>query len=123
MRRAHRQKIVRNKNPRFRNKMSENQHVRVIHELEHGFKGVVIDILVYIESREDIERVTEVNLPRNNHVTSENWEEVCGTDYSVHMNDRHDPIHVAIEIRFHDPHAVVRVRVVKGFAEAMDKRT
>ena len=91
--------------------------------LEHGFKCVVIDILVYIEGSENIKRVAEVNFPWNNCIASENWEEVCGADYRVHMYNGHDPICVAIEVRFNDPHTVVGVRVIEGFAEAMNKRT
>ena len=82
---------------------------------------MVVNILVYIEGRKDVERVAEVSFPGNGRITSEDWEKVCGTNYGVKMDDRHHPIPVNIKIGFNDPHAVVRIRVIKGFAKVMDK--
>ena len=91
--------------------------------LEYGFKGVVVNILVYIEGCENVERVAEVYLSRNNCVASEDGEKVCSADDGVHIDNGHDAICVAIEIGLYNPHTVVGVGVVEGFAEMMDKRT
>ena len=81
---------------------------------------MVVNVLVYIESCEDVERVTEVYLPWNSRINPEDWE-VCATNYGVNMNSRHYLILIAVETRLDDPHAVVRVWVVGGFAKVMDK--
>lgn len=67
--------------------------------------------------------MTEVYLPWNGGIDSEDWEKVCATNYGVNMNDRHDPIPVGVEIRFDNPHAVVRVWVIERFAKVVDERT
>ena len=94
---------------------------RIRQQLEHGFEGMVVNVLIYIVGRKDIERVSKVYLPRNNRITSEDWEKVCSTDYGVQVNDRHNPISVAIKIGLDNPHPVIRVRVLEGFAKVMDK--
>lgn len=84
---------------------------------------MVVNVLVYIEGREDVKCVAKVNLPWNNHVASEDWEKVSTTDYEVHMFNRHDPILGSIEIGFNNPHTIVGVRVVEGFVKVVNKRT
>ena len=98
--------------------MSENQYL-----LEHSFERMVIDVLVYTEGCKDIECVTEVNLPWDSYIASKDWEKVSGMDYGVHMYDRHDPIPAGVEIGFDNPHAIVGIRVIKGFAKLVDERT
>ena len=82
---------------------------------------MIIDILVHIESREDVECVAKVNLPWNRCIALKNWEKVCGVDYRIHMNDRHDPILVTIEIGFNNPHAIVRIRIIEGLAKMVNE--
>jgi len=53
---------------------------------------MVVNVLVHIESYEDIKSVAKVDLPWNKHITSKNWEKVCGMDYWIQMNNRHDPV-------------------------------
>jgi len=84
---------------------------------------MVVNILVYIESSEYVEHVAKVSFPRDGPITPEDWERVCGTNYGVDMYNGHDSIPVNIKIRFNDPHPIVGVWVIKGFAEVMDKRT
>ena len=99
------------------------ESVNNMRHLEQSFKSMVIDILVHIESREDVECLTEVNLPRNNRITFEDWEKVCRTNYRVHIDNGHDPITVAIEIGLDNPHAVVGVGIVEGLTEVVDEGT
>ena len=54
---------------------------------------MVVNILVHIECCEDVERMTEIDFPWNNCVTSEDWEKVCGMDNGVDVDDGHNPIH------------------------------
>lgn len=82
---------------------------------------MVVNIFIHIESSEDIKRVTEVYLPRNDCIISKDWEKVCGTDNGVDVDDRHDPILVAVDIGLDYPHAIVGVRVFEGFAKLMDE--
>ena len=89
--------------------------------LEHSLEGVVIDVLVYVECCEGVERMAKVDLPRNSYIPTEDREKVSGTDYRVHMYDRHDPILIVINIGFNDPHAVVGVRVVEGLAKLVNE--
>ena len=91
--------------------------------LEHGLESVIIDILIYIEGREDVERVRKVNFPWDSRITCKDWEEVSGAYDRVHMYNGHDPVPVAVEIGFDNPHTVVRVGAVKGFTKFMNKRT
>jgi len=80
-------------------------------------------VLANIEGRENVKRVAKVNFPWNSCITSEDREQVRGTDHGVHMDDGHDPIPIAIEIRLDDPHAVVGVGVFERFAKVVDKGT
>ena len=89
--------------------------------LEQSLEGMVIDVLVYVECCEDVERMAKVDLPRNSYISSEDWEKVSGTDYRVHMYDRHDPRLVVTNIRFDNPHAVVGVGVIEGFAKLVNE--
>jgi len=84
---------------------------------------MVVYVLIYIEGCEDIECLTEINLPRNNHTRFEDREEVCCTDYRVRVDNGHDPITPAIKVRLDDPHTVVGIGVVEGLAEVMEKGT
>lgn len=84
---------------------------------------MVVSVLIYIEGCEDVECMAKVYLPWNGCITSEDWEKVSSMDYGVHINDRHDPILVAVDIRFNDPYTVVGVRVVEGFAKLVNKCT
>ena len=84
---------------------------------------MVINILVHIESCEDVECVAEVDISWNKDIAFENWEKVCSADYRVHMNDGHDPIPVTVEIRLDDPHAVVGIGIVEGLAKVVNERT
>jgi hypothetical protein len=83
---------------------------------------MVVYILVYIKRGEDVECMAEVYFPRNGCVTSKNWEKMCTTDNGVDVDNRHDPIVVAVEIGLNYPHSIVGVRVVKGFVEFVDER-
>ena len=49
-----------------RNKSSIKFRIR--HQLEHGFKGMVVNVLVYIVGCKDIKCVSKVYLPWNNHI-------------------------------------------------------
>ena len=82
---------------------------------------MVVDILVYVEGCKDVECVAEVDFPRNSYITSKDWEKVSGTDHGVDVHDRHDPILASIGIGFNDPHTVVGVGVIEGFAEVMNE--
>ena len=84
---------------------------------------MVVNILVHIECCEDVERMTEIDFPRNDCVTLEDWEKVCGTDNGVDMDDGHNPIVITVEIGLDYPHAVVGVGVVKGLAKLVDEGT
>lgn len=91
--------------------------------LEHGFESVVVDILVYVEGCEDIKRVAKVNLPQDGGIAPEDWEKMSGTDNGVDVHNRHDTVSAAIELGFDNPHAVVGVGVIEGFAIVVDKCT
>jgi len=84
---------------------------------------MIVNVLIYIEGREDVECVAKVNFPWNSCIACEDWEKVSATDHRVYMHNRHDPIFVAIKIGFDNPHTVVRVRVVEGFAKLVNKCT
>lgn len=101
--------------------MSRNQR-GLQHYLEHCFKSVVVNVLVNIESREDVERMAKIGFPRSSHIAPEDWKKVSGTDYRVHMYDRHDPIPIGVKVRLNDPHPIIRVWVIEGFAKMVDKR-
>ena len=49
--------------------------------LEHNFKSMVVNVLVDVEGCEDVERMAEVDFPRNGCITLEDWEKVSGADY------------------------------------------
>jgi hypothetical protein len=82
---------------------------------------MVVNVLVHIESFENVKRVAEVYLPRNSGITSEDWNKVHGTDDRINVNDAHDPIPVVVKVRLDNPHAGVWVRIIKRFAEVVDK--
>ena len=82
---------------------------------KQGLEGMVVNILVHIECCEDVKRMTEIDFPWNDCITSEDWEKVCSTD------DGHDLIVIAVEIRLNYPHAIVGVGVIKGFAKLVDE--
>ena len=84
---------------------------------------MVVNIFVYIEGCEDIEGVAEVDFPWNGCIPLEDWEEVRSMDDGINMNNRHNPVMVAVEIRFNYPHAVVGIGVVEGFAKLVDEGT
>ena len=84
---------------------------------------MVVNILVYIEGSKNIERMAEVNVSRNGHVTLEDREEVCRTDYRVNVDHRHNPVSILINVRLHNPQAIVGVRFVEHFGKAVDECT
>ena len=84
---------------------------------------MVVDILIYIEGSEYFKSVCKVYLTWNQCIAFENWQEVRSADHQVKVNNGHDPVPFTIKVRLNDPHACVRVRVVKGFTEVVDKGT
>ena len=91
--------------------------------LKQGLESVVVNIFVHIERREDVECVAEVYFPRDSNITTKDREEVCSMDDGVDVDNGHNTIAVVGEIRFDHPHAIVRVGLIEGFAELMDKCT
>ena len=63
----------------------------------------------------------KVDLPWDYCIVSKDWEKVCSMDYQVQMDERHDPVPIAIEIGFNNPHTIVRIRIIEGSAKVMDK--
>lgn len=55
--------------------------------LEQGFEGMVINILIYIEGLEYIERMAEVNFSWDRGVTSKDREQVHSTDYGIDVDN------------------------------------
>ena len=84
---------------------------------------MVVNIPVYVEGGKDIKRVAIVNVPWDDIRIFEDREEVCGTNNGIDVNDGHDAVPVAVEIRFHNPHTVVGVRVTIGLAILVDECT
>ena len=82
---------------------------------------MVVNVLVNIEGSKGIECATEVDFSWNGYIASEDWEKVSSMDYGIHMYNRHDPIPIAVKIRFDDSHAIVRVRIVEWFVKFMDE--
>ena len=84
---------------------------------------MVVNVLVNIEGSKGIECATKVDFSWNGYIASEDWEKVSSTDYGIHMYNGHDPIPITVKIRFDDPHAVVRVRIVEWFVKFVDECT
>jgi len=82
---------------------------------------MVINILVHIKGLENVKRVAEVNLPGDSDISTKDREKVSGADDGVNVHNGHDPILVAVEIGLNNPYVIVRVGVVEGFAELVDK--
>ena len=84
---------------------------------------MVVNIPVYVEGSKGVECVAIVNVPWNIRITSEDWEKVHSTNNGINMNNRHDAVPVVVKIRFNNPHTIVRVWVVVGFAKIVNKCT
>ena len=84
---------------------------------------MIVNVFIYIERCKDVKCVAEVYLPGNSGIPSKDRKEVCGTNHGINMNNVHDLIPVVVEIRLNDPHAVVRVGVIEGFAVVVDECT
>ena len=78
---------------------------------------MIINVLIHIEHRIDIECVAEVNFPWDRDIAPKDWKEVRSTDYQVHVNSV-----PAVKLRLDNPHASIRVGAIKGFAKLVNKR-
>ena len=91
--------------------------------LKHGLESMIVNILVYIEGREDVEGVAKIYFSWDRCITPKDWKEVCSTDSRVNMDDGHDSVPIGVKIRLDNPHSIVWVRVIKGLAKVMDECT
>ena len=46
--------------------------------LKHGLESMIVNILVYIEGREDVEGVAKIYFSWDRCITPKDWKEVCG---------------------------------------------
>ena len=81
--------------------------------LKNRLECMVVNILVHIERFKYVKSLAKVNISRNGNISCEDREKVCAADHRIDMNNRHEPISIAIKFGLNNPHAVVRIRVTE----------
>ena len=84
---------------------------------------MVVNVFVDIESCKDVKSVAKVNVSWDGSITLEYREEVCGPDYRVDMDHRHNPVTVGVNVGLHNPHPVVGIRFVECFGKLVNECT